>query len=99
MWFIAHEGKVWKVSFECCRPYKLTRRLSLERSGQFVWVPRTPTSSGRLIVQKSVPAVRIHLRSANESWSLGIVRSADRNSEAVARENGSATATPHISKE
>jgi hypothetical protein len=58
MSFIAPEGK---VSFECCRPYKQTRRLSLGRSRQFVWAPRVSDTCCSLIVQKSVPAVRIHL--------------------------------------
>ncbi len=38
MSFIAHEGK---VSFECCRPYKPTKRLILGRSRHFLWSPRT----------------------------------------------------------
>ena len=58
MSFIAQDGK---VSFECCRPYKPTRRLSLRRPRHFVWAPQTPTSCFRLVVQKSVLAVRIHL--------------------------------------
>ena len=51
MSFIVHDRK---VSSECRRPYKPTRRLSLERSRHFVWAPPTPTSCCRLVVQKSV---------------------------------------------
>jgi hypothetical protein len=43
------KGRSGRSPFECCRPYKLTRRLSLGRSGQFVWAPRTPTSCCSLI--------------------------------------------------
>jgi hypothetical protein len=58
MSFIAREGK---VSFECCRPYKPTRRLSLGRSRQFALGATNPEPLVVvLIVQQSVPAVRIH---------------------------------------
>jgi len=75
MSFVAHERK---VSFECCRPYKPTTRLSLGRSRHFVWAPdRITLSSGCSEIgtgSSNSP------RSANESQSLLILRSAGRNS-------------------
>jgi hypothetical protein len=65
MSFIAQDGK---VSFECRRPYKPTRHLSLRRSRHFVGAPQIPTSCFRLVVQKSVLAVRIHLPPAGQRW-------------------------------
>jgi hypothetical protein len=62
----------WEGLLRIRRPYKPTRRLSLRRSRHFVWAPQTPTSCFRLVVQKSVLAVRIHLAPPTSLYLRGL---------------------------
>jgi hypothetical protein len=50
-----------RYSFECCRPYKPTLRLSLGRSRHFVWAPAPDITLSSGLFRKSVLAVRIHV--------------------------------------